>query len=89
MCLIKERVCKWDKPFTYIPNHNPRVYRRNILDGVNDIKNCTHNDSSLDGLYCPIFSLEQIVDMIPPDENGIKTDFNTLAILVSLKCSNL
>ncbi|XP_064392414.1 P2X purinoceptor 4-like isoform X2 [Halichondria panicea] len=65
------------------PTFNTGDRKRNILDNVNEtfIKNCVHNDSSLNGLYCPIFSLEQIVDMIPPDKDGNKTDFKTLATL--------
>ena len=59
--------------------------RRNIL-GTSDaefLKGCTFDPSTKDGLYCPIFSLKQIVDMIRPRENftelsikvGIHTEF--------------
>ena len=61
------------------------LYRRNIL-GTSDaefLKGCTFDPSTKDGLYCPIFSLKQIVDMIRPRENftelsikvGIHTEF--------------
>ena len=42
------------------------THRRNILPTANSsfLKTCRFDNSSEDGLYCPILSLQQIVDMI-------------------------
>lgn len=61
------------------------VFRRNIKNTADEtfLKTCRFNSSDADGLYCPIFSLGQIVDMIEKTkEVPHKQDFQELSTLV-------
>lgn len=58
-----------------------RVCRRNIKKEASAqfLKTCKFDASTEDGLYCPIFSLEQIVSMIEPKPDY---DFRSLSVKV-------
>ena len=53
-------------PFNQALIHFIYPFRRNIPDTTNHtfLKHCTFDPSTEDGLFCPIFSLQQIVDMM-------------------------
>jgi len=53
------------------PTLIPGQKKRNILSTANStfLKSCRFNASNTDGLYCPILSLQQIVDMVDPSED--------------------
>ncbi len=68
------------------PSHVPSLSipsRRNILQTSDSdyLKTCRFHSSTKRGLYCPIFSLKQIVDMIHPKEN-----FTLLSTFVCILC---
>ena len=51
--------------------------RRNIIEhGDEDLKTCRYNDSNI---YCPIFSLGQIVDMIEEEQNFTELSIKVLS----------
>ena len=55
--------------------------RRNIAKDANPtfLKTCRFDESNEETLYCPIFSLKQIVDMIVP-----KQDFRNISVKVCI-----
>ena len=70
------------KSFNQASIHFIYPFRRNIPETTNHtfLKHCTFNPNTEDGLFCPIFSLQQIVDMI----GGPNTTYETLATEVRL-----
>ena len=59
--------------------------RRNIAKDANStfLKTCRFDESNEETLYCPIFSLKQIVDMIKPTKAvPWKQDFRNISVKV-------
>lgn len=75
------------------PTLRPGLRKRNILSTKDPdfLKNCAFNTSTKDGLYCPILSLGQIVDMIEPKENftELAIEGGVVGLEIAWNCDNL
>lgn len=65
------------------PTHTCTHGRRNVLPDAEKLflETCRFNKSNINTTYCPIFSLQQIVDMIH-HKDGEKENFTKLSIQV-------
>ena len=63
-------------------------FRRNIPDTTNStfLKHCTFDPNTEEGLFCPIFSLQQIVDMTGDNYDTLATEVRLILKGCGLGC---
>ncbi|XP_041378832.1 P2X purinoceptor 4-like [Gigantopelta aegis] len=62
---------------------------RNIPETTNRtfLKHCTFDPNTEDGLFCPIFSLKQIVDMTGDDYDTLATEGAVVGLVINWDCN--